>query len=91
MVPVVYIQPVQTEVELDRRLHRGDELIVECRQQARVGEWIVAEAENGACVGLYSDGAELQLHPLETSSGCVTLPRQDVRVRGIVIGMRSAL
>lgn len=91
MVPVVYIQPVRNDVELDRHLHRGDELIVERRQQARIGEWIIAEVEAGTCVGLYSDRPELRLYPLETPGGCVALPRQDVRVCGVVIGMRSAL
>lgn len=91
MAPVVYVQPVHAEVELDRHLHRGDELIVERRDHARHGEWIVAESSTGACVGLYADTPELLLYPLESPGTTVSLPRQQVRVRGVVIGMRSAL
>jgi len=90
-VSSLYIQSVRTEVELDRHLHSGDELIVERRQEARVGEWIVVESDAGACVGLYSENTELLLYALETPGRPRTMQRQDVSVRGVVIGMRSAL
>lgn len=91
MAPVVYVQPIKTEIELDRHLHCGDELIVERRHQARIGEWIVVESEAGACVGLYSEGPELTLYRLESPGRSVALARHQVEVRGVVIGMRSAL
>ena len=87
----VYVQPVQVEVELDRHLHCGDELIVEQRARARVGEWIVAESDVGACVGLYSTDAELTLHRLEVSQQMFSVKRENVKIRGVVIGMRSVL
>jgi len=90
-VSPVYVQPVKTEIELDRHLHCGDELIVERRQQARVGEWVVVESDAGACVGLYSDKAEVLLYTLETASQPRPMQRHDLAVRGVVIGMRSAL
>jgi len=90
-VSPVYVQPVKTEIELDRHLHSGDELIIERRQQARVGEWVVVESDAGACVGLYSDKAELLLYTLETSGQPLTMQRHGLSVRGVVIGMRSAL
>jgi len=88
---IVYVQPVKTEIELDRHLHCGDQLIVERREQARVGEWIVAESDAGMCVGLYAETPELTLYPLETTGHRMALARHAVRVRGVVIGMRSAL
>ena len=87
----VYVQPVKTEIELDRHLHCGDELIVERRQQARVGEWVVVESDAGACVGLYSDDAEMLLYTLETPGQPLAMQRRHLAVRGVVIGMRSAL
>jgi len=90
-VSPVYVQPVRTEIELDRHLHRGDELIVERRQRARAGEWIITESDVGACVGLYSDNAELLLYALETPGQPLAVQRQDIAVCGVVIGMRSAL
>lgn len=91
MSPVVYVQPVKAEVELDRHLHCGDELIVERRQQARVGEWVVVECGAGTCVGLYSEDTELLLHRLETPGQPLAVQRSDISVSGVVIGMRSAL
>ena len=87
----VYVQPVKTEIELDRHLHSGDELIVERRQQARVGEWVVVESDAGACVGLYSDNAEVLLYTLEAAGQPLSMQRCNLAVRGVVIGMRSAL
>ena len=91
MSPVVYVQPVKAEVELDRHLHCGDELIVERRQQARVGEWIIVENDAGTCVGLYSDNAEMLLYTLDAPGRSLAVQRCDIAVRGVVIGMRSAL
>jgi hypothetical protein len=88
---LVYVQPVQVEVELDRHLHCGDELIVEQRAQARVGEWIVAESSAGACVGLYSADTELTLYTLAVPQQMFSMKRENVNIRGVVIGMRSAL
>ncbi len=87
----VYVQPVQVEVELDRHLHPGDELIVEQRTDARVGEWIIAESDAGACVGLYSADAELTLYGLEVPRQMFSMKRENVHIRGVVIGMRSVL
>lgn len=87
----VYVQPVKTEIELDRHLHCGDELIVERRQEARVGEWVVVESDVGACVGLYSDTSELLVYTLEAPGRSLAMQRCKLSVRGVVIGMRSAL
>ena len=87
----VYVQPVKTEIELDRHLHCGDELLVEQRQRARVGEWIVTESNVGACVGLYAADGDLVLYALEVPQQMFSVKRENVCVRGVVIGMRSAL
>jgi SOS-response transcriptional repressor LexA len=88
----VFIQPVGVEVELDRRLRRGDALIVESRAAARDGELIVAESAFGACVGRWTAAAaDVLLYPLESPSGPARVQRADLQVRGVVIGVRSAL
>ena len=91
MRSLVYVQSVKTEIELDRHLHCGDELIVEKRQHARVGEWIIVESDVGACVGLYSEDVEVLLYALEVPQQMFSVKRETVSVRGVVIGMRSAL
>ena len=87
----VYVQPVQVEVKLDRHLRCGDELIVEQRARARAGEWIVVEGDAGACVGLYSSDAEVTLYALEAPPQMFSMKRENLNIRGVVIGMRSAL
>jgi SOS-response transcriptional repressor LexA len=87
----VFVQPVGVEVELDRRLRRGDALIVETRLTARDGELIVAESECGACVGRWATGAEIVLYPLETAGAPARVRGEAVQLRGVVIGVRSSL
>lgn len=88
----VFIQPVEVEVDLDRRLQRGDSLIVEARNQARDGELVIADGATGACVGRYeSSKPELLLYALEVESAPTRVQRNDVQVLGVVIGMKSSL
>lgn len=88
----VFVQPVGTEVGLDRRLRRGDSLIVESRTAVRDGELVVAESDVGPCVGRYvASAGELVLYPLETVGAPSRVRREDVHVRGVVIGVKTAL
>ena len=88
----VFVQPVGVEVELDRRLRRGDALIVEPRDAVRDGEIVVAESDLGPCVGQYATGAaEIVLYPLASGGTPSRVRRQDVHVRGVVIGVKSSL
>lgn len=88
----VFIQPVGAEVEIDRRLRRGDALIVEARAAVRDGEIVVAESALGACVGRWAaSGGEIVLYPLEAAGAPLRLQRDTAHVRGVVIGVRSAL
>lgn len=88
----VFVQTVGVEVELDRRLRRGDVLIIEARRDVRDGELVVAEGDGGAVVGRYvAAQPELLVHPLHTQGGPQRVQRQSLRVRGVVIGVRSAL
>ena len=88
----VFVQSVGAEVDLDRRLRRGDVLIVEARDAVRDGEIIVADSEFGACVGHFATGVgEIVLYPLEASGAPHRVRCEDLRVRGVVIGVRSAL
>ena len=88
----VFTQSVGTEIDLDRRLRRGDVLIVEARDAARDGEIIVADGESGACVGRFAAGAdEIVLYPLEAAGAPRRARCEALRVRGVVIGIRSAL
>jgi SOS-response transcriptional repressor LexA len=88
----VFVQNVAVEVELDRRLRSGDALIVEARQDVRDGELVVADGEGGAVVGRYAaTQPELLAYPLEFPGAPQRLRRDALRVRGVVIGLRSAL
>lgn len=88
----VFVQPVGVEVDLDRRLRRGDALIVEARESVRDGELVVAEAAGGAVVGRYTAArADLLVYPLEVPGAPQRVQRARLRVRGVVIGLRSAL
>jgi len=88
----VFVQPVNVEVDLDRRLRRGDALIVEVRDAARDGELVVAECGGGVGVGRYAAAEpEILLYPLDSGWAPARVPRAGLRLRGVVIGMRSAL
>jgi SOS-response transcriptional repressor LexA len=87
----VFIQPVHAEVELDRRLRCGDSLIVESRDALRDGEIFVAESDVGACVGRWALTGDLMLYPLESVGLPARVHREDLRVRGVVIGVKSPL
>jgi SOS-response transcriptional repressor LexA len=88
----VFVQPVAVEVDLDRHLRSGDALIVEARTAVREGELVVAECDGGPCVGRYTTtGREILLYPLEPHRTPARVPQAELRVRGVVIGMRSAL
>ena len=88
----VFVQSVGAEVDFDRRLRRGDVLIVEARDAVRDGEIIVADSESGACVGRFATGTgEIVLYPLEAAGAPQRARCEDLRVRGVVIGVRSAL
>ena len=88
----VFVQPVGAEVDVDRRLRRGDALIVEARDVVRDGEIVVAESDAGPCVGRYTASAgEIVLYPIESAGAPCRARRESLRVRGVVIGVRSAL
>lgn len=88
----VFIQLVKAEVELDRRLRRGDALVVEARDAVRDGEIVVADGASGACVGRYvASAGEIVLYPLEAPGAPARLRREALHVRGVVIGVRSTL
>jgi SOS-response transcriptional repressor LexA len=87
----VFVQSVSVEVALDRRLRRGDALIVESRQAARDGELIVADGESGVCVGRWAAGGDIVLYPLESSGAPAQARCENLHVRGVVIGVRSTL
>jgi len=88
----VFVQPVEVEVDLDRRLRCGDALIVESRATVRDGEWIVAASDAGPCVGRYVQTAgDLLLYPLVPGGVPTRVRRDDMHVCGVVIGVKTAL
>jgi SOS-response transcriptional repressor LexA len=91
MEHAVFVQPVRAEVALDRRLRCGDTLIVESRQNVRDGEIFVAEGDAGACVGRYTMAGDLMLYPLDAAGDPAPVRREDLHVRGVVIGVKSPL
>ena len=87
----VFEQRVHAQVDLDRRLRHGDALIVEERTALRDGEWFVAESDAGAWIGRYAAGTDpFWMYSLEVGAP-ESLPRDAVHVRGVVIGVRSAI
>jgi len=92
MGPTVFIQPVQVAIDLDRPLRPGDALVVEARQDAGEGELVVADGKEGAVVGRYTAArSDLLVVSLETPGEPRRVPWNTLRLRGVVIGLRSAL
>jgi SOS-response transcriptional repressor LexA len=92
MGPTVFIQPVHVAIDLGRSLRPGDALVVEARQDVREGELLVAETEEGAVVGRYTaTGPHLLVVSLDAPGEPRRVSRNSLRLRGVVIGLRSAL
>jgi SOS-response transcriptional repressor LexA len=92
MSPPVFIQPVRVAVHLDRPLRPGDALVVEARQDAGEGDLFVAEGEEGVVVGRYTTSrTDLEVVSLEAAGKPRRVRRDALRLRGVVIGLRSAL
>jgi SOS-response transcriptional repressor LexA len=88
----VFVEPVRVEVGLDRRLRCGDALIAESRDAVRDGEIVIAESDSGPCVGRYLTGEdEIVLYPLTSTAVPTRVRREELRVRGVVIGVKSSL
>ena len=92
MGPSVFIQAVNVAVDLDRPLRPGDALVVEARQEVEEGELVVAEGEGGTVVGRYTaTRSHVLVVSLEIAGEPRHVHRDTLRLRGVVIGLRSAL
>lgn len=84
-----YILEVKGQSMIDDHILDGDYVIVERRDTARSGETVVALiGDNSATLKrFYPEADHVRLEPANSTMKPIIVPRQDVRIQGIVTGV----
>jgi repressor LexA len=83
---------VKGDSMIDEQIRDGDTVVVESREEARDGETVVAlvRGDEATLKKLYRSGATVRLVPANPALDPITLPAEDVTVRGVVKGLIRA-
>ena len=85
-----YVLQVKGESMIEEQIRDGDYVIVEDRQTARDGEMVIAllGGENATLKKFYREsGGTIRLQPANSTMKPIYVDEEDVRVRGVVIGV----
>ena len=84
-----YVLQVKGDSMIEEQIRDGDYVIVEDRQTARDGEMVIAllGGENATLKKFYREGAVIRLQPANSTMKPIYVDEEDVRVRGVVIGV----
>jgi repressor LexA len=85
-----YVLQVKGESMIEEQIRDGDYVIVEDRQTARDGEMVIAllGGENVTLKKFYREsGGTIRLQPANSAMKPIYVDEEDVRVRGVVIGV----
>jgi len=83
-----YALQVRGDSMIDDGIHDGDVLVVQRREQAEPGQTVVALVEGEATVKrYYRQGRQIELRPANASYQPILADEEDVRLRGIVVGL----
>ena len=85
-----YVLQVKGESMIEEQIRDGDYVIVEDRQTARDGEMVIAllGGENATLKKFYREsGGTIRLQPANSAMKPIYVDEEDVRVRGVVIGV----
>jgi repressor LexA len=85
-----YVLQVKGESMIEEQIRDGDYVIVEDRQTARDGEMVIAllDGDNATLKKFYREsGGTIRLQPANATMKPIYVDEEDVRVRGVVIGV----
>jgi len=85
-----YVLQVKGQSMIEEQIRDGDYVIVEDRQAARDGEMVIAllGGENATLKKLYREsGGTVRLQPANSAMKPIYVDEEDLRVRGVVIGV----
>ena len=85
-----YVLQVKGDSMIEEQIRDGDYVIVEDRQSARDGEMVIAllGGENATLKKFYREsGGTIRLQPANSAMKPIYVDEEDVRVRGVVIGV----
>ena len=85
-----YVLQVKGDSMIEEQIRDGDYVIVEDRQSARDGEMVIAllSGENATLKKFYREsGGTIRLQPANSTMKPIYVDEEDVRVRGVVIGV----
>jgi len=85
-----YVLQVKGDSMIEEQIRDGDYVIVEDRQTARDGEMVIAllGGENATLKKFYREsGGTIRLQPANSAMKPIYVDEEDVRVRGVVIGV----
>jgi repressor LexA len=73
---------------IDEGIHDGDYVVVQQRQEATVGEMVVALVGDEATLKrYYPEGERVRLQPSAAHMQPIWVPARDLQVQGIVVGL----
>ena len=84
-----YALRVRGDSMIEEQIRDGDTVVVEARETARNGETVIAlvDGDSVTVKQYYRDGAIIKLQPANPAYPVISVPEEQVRVQGVVIGV----
>ena len=84
-----YVLEVKGNSMIEDHIQDGDLVLVEHREQALAGETVVAlvREEEATLKRFYPEGSQVRLEPANAAMKAIIVPKSEVRVQGVVIGV----
>ena len=84
-----FLLEVKGQSMIEDHIQDGDLVIVERRDTARPGETVVAliRDEEATLKNFWPEGSKVRLEPANSSMKSIIVPRDEVRIQGIVVGV----
>jgi repressor LexA len=84
-----YALRVRGDSMIEEQIRDGDTVVVEARETARNGETVIAlvDGDSVTVKQYYRDGAVIRLQPANPAYPVISVPEEQVRVQGVVIGV----
>jgi repressor LexA len=84
-----YVLEVTGESMIDEQIRDGDYVVIEDRKDVRNGDTVVALLDDGEATlkQFYREGNRVRLQPANPDFKPIVVPREQVQVQGVVIGV----
>lgn len=83
-----YVLRVAGDSMIDEGIFDGDYVVVQLREEAEVGEMVVALVGDEATLKhFYPEGAQVRLQPANPNMDPIYVPADQVQIQGVVVGL----